>query len=155
MKIRTLLVAAAVFALGELVAVATTVPAMAGHGWPNASDPCFSSSFAQMTNNCSDGQQHLLVIPVNVPASGNYQATARVAGGSSATGSNCQAFSIDGNNTAFSFSALKTSTSWTTVQTLSLGTIGVGTGCTLHFECQVGGADWYGIGGRVVNVEIN
>jgi hypothetical protein len=156
MKSHNLLIPALVLALGELPAVATTVPAMTGHGWPNASDPCFTTSFAQVSNTCTDGTQHLLVIPVNVPATNvAYTATVRLAGGSSQTGSSCQAMGIAGDNSAFSFSALKTSTSWQTVQTLNLGLVGVGAGGTLHFECHVGGADWYGIAGRIVNVEFN
>lgn len=159
MKIRNLVVTGAVLTFGELVAMAvtpvpgTTIPAMSGHSWPSANDSCFSTSFAQVENTCVNGPQHLLVIPAAVPSTNViYTASARVAGGSSTAGSTCQAMGIDQDNKSFWFSSLVTSTSWDTVQTLNLGQVGVPTGGTLHFECEIGGADWYGIGGRVINV---
>ena len=159
MKIRTLVVTGAVLVFGELVAMAvtpvpgTTIPAMSGHGWPTANDPCFTTSFAQVENTCVNGAQHLLVIPAAVPSTNIiYTASAQVAGGSSTSGSTCQAMGIGPDNKSFWFSSLVTSTAWETVQPLNLGQVGVPTNGTLHFECEIGTADWYGIGGRVINV---
>ena len=160
MKIRNFLVVGAVLAFGELAAMAvtpvpgTTIPAMSGHGWPNASDPCFTTSFAQVSNNCADGTQHLLVIPAAVPNTNMiYTASAQVAGGSLPAGSNCQAIGIDGNNKGFWFTNQVASTNWQQAQNLNLGQVGVPQNGTLHFECEIGGAESEGIGGRVINVQ--
>src|ERR1041385_237893 len=71
---------------------AQTVPAMAGHGWPNHFDGCFGSSWARMVNNCSDtvGAQRLLIVPAQAYGYGWYNNTyARAAGNGSDGMTNC------------------------------------------------------------------
>jgi hypothetical protein len=139
-------------------AQAHTQSAMAGHGWPNTVEPCFFSSFAQVTNTCASGGSRLLVVPVQVPGSNNYQAYARAAGSYAYNRTTCQAIGIGPTNTSWSFSYLRSTNVGTTPETLSLGVIGVPPGGTAHFECQLGEfvSDFNGggAGGRVINVEL-
>jgi hypothetical protein len=158
MKISGFLVVAmiGVSALGD-GAYAHTQSAMAGHGWPNAIDPCFFSSFAQVANTCTSGPR-LLIVPIQVPVSANYQAFARAAGSYAYNRTTCQAMAIGPNNEGWSFSALRSTNVGTTPETLTLGPIGVPPQGTAHFECQLGEyvADFNGggSGGRVINVEL-
>jgi len=160
MKTTGFLVAAAIIGMGSLGggAAAQTQSAMAGHGWPNAFDTCFGSSFAMVMNNCADSD-HLLIVPIQVPASANYQASARASGSVAYTKTSCQAIAIGPNNNGFSFSLLGTTNVGLTPQTLTLGVIGVPVHGTAHFECTLGA--WVsdlsggGSGGRLINVELN
>jgi hypothetical protein len=159
MKISGFLVVAmiGVSAFGD-GADAHTQSAMAGHGWPTFIDPCFSSSFAQVANTCSSGGSRLLIVPMQVPTSANYQASARAAGAGAYEVTTCQAMAIGPNNNGFSFSALRSSNVSTTPVTITLGPIGVPPQGTAHFECRLGQwvADFNGggSGGRLINVEL-
>lgn len=127
-------------------------PAMAGHGWPNHFDTCFSSSWAMMVNNCAatPGDTRLLVIPYQTTSSATYAASAMAGGNGSDGKTTCQAIAITSAGTSYGFSSrVQTSTS-TAIQPLSLGSISVNSGGTIHFECDVAEG-----GGRVVNVRLN
>ncbi len=138
-------------------AEAQTQSAMAGHGWPNAADPCFFSSFAQVANTCAD-RPHLLIVPIQVPQAGNYQAFARAAGSGAYATTTCQAMGIGPNNTGWSFSYRRSTSPSTTPQTIPLDVIGVPPQGTAHFECQIG--EWIsdlnggGTGSRLISVEL-
>ena len=138
-------------------AQAETQSAMAGHGWPNPIDACFSTSFAQVSNRCASGSR-LLIVPIQVPVSANYQAFARAAGSGAYYGTTCQAMSIGPSNSSFSFSALRSTGPSTVPQTLTLGVIGVPPQGTVHFECQLGQwiDDFNGgaSASRLINVEL-
>lgn len=160
MKIRGFLVAAAIIGAGSLGvgAEAHTQSAMAGHGWPTYVDPCFFSSFAQVSNICENSGSRLLVVPVQVPTSANYQARVRASGAAAYNRTTCQAMAIGPNNNGFSFSFLRSTNVGTTPETVTLGVIGVPPQGTAHIECQLGAwvADFNGggAGGRLINVEL-
>jgi hypothetical protein len=126
---------------------AQTLPAMAGHSWPNRSDGCFGSSWARMVNNCSSTD--LLIVPTQAYAYGWYNNVYARATGSSSGQTNCQALSFysDGSPT-WAWSQVVSTNFSSAVQTLSLGSVWVPTSGTLHFECFVAPN-----GGQVINVE--
>jgi len=137
-------------------AQAETQSAMAGHGWPNPIDACFTTSFAQVSNRCSTGSR-LLIVPIQV-ISNTYQAFARAAGSGAYYETRCQAMAIGPSNTGWSFSSLRGTGPSTTPQTLTLGFIGVPAQGTAHFECQLGQwiDDFNGgaSASRLINVEL-
>jgi len=160
MKIKGFL-ATAVIGIGALgvAAQAHTQSAMAGHGWPTTNDPCFFSSFAQVSNTCSQPGGRLLVVPMQVPGSANYQAFARAAGSGAYAKTSCQAMAIAANNAGFSFSFLRSSDVSTTPVNITLGVIGVPPQGTAHIECRISEfvPDVSGVGGsggRLINVEL-
>lgn len=139
-------------------AQADTQSAMAGHGWPNPIDTCFQSSFAQVSNRCGSGGSRLLIVPIEVPVSNNYQTFARAAGSGAYFQTTCQAIAIGPNNNGFAFSAVRGTGPSTTPTTLTMGVIGVPVQGTLHFECFLGQwiDDFNGgaSASRLINVEI-
>jgi hypothetical protein len=147
----------AVTAAAAIGGVSTTTQAsvqsaMAGHGWPNHFDTCFGSSFALMANNCSGtvGSTHLLIVPVQVGAAGTYRVFARATGNGSNGATDCQAITVAGNANGFSFSQIVATNTSTTAQLLTLGSVSVPSGGTMHFECHLAQG-----GGRLINVEFD
>jgi hypothetical protein len=134
------------------VVYASEQSAMAGHGWPNHFDSCFTSSFALMANSCSGtvGSTHLLIVPAQVGPSGTYRVFARATGNGSNGATDCQALAIASNGGGFSFSQIVSTNASKAVQLLTLGSVSVPGGGTLHFECHVAQG-----GGQVINVEFD
>jgi hypothetical protein len=100
----------------------------------------------------------LLIVPIQVPGSANYQAFARAAGSGAYYATSCQAMAIAPNNTGWSFSYKRSSNVSTTPVSITLGVIGVPPQGTAHFECWVSeyvhNLNGGGTGGRVINVEL-
>src|SRR5262245_24195283 len=99
MKLHVILAAALALALGGISneARSWTAPAMAGHGWPNHFDTCFSSSWQLMQNNCPGvpGTQRLLIIPAQAEYPGYNYVWATAAGNGFNTGTMCSGMAID------------------------------------------------------------
>jgi len=124
-------------------------PGMAGHGWPNHFDTCFTSSFALMRNSCAGtvGSTHLLIVPIATNA-GTYHPVARATGNGSNGGTDCQGIATNSSGGGVSFTQVVATTSSSAVQQLSLGTVVVPSGGVLHFECHLAQG-----GGQLINIE--
>jgi len=140
--------------LGAPSSYALVQPAMAGHPWPwPTTDTCLTSpAWDMITNSCNDQVVRLLVVPMQIGATGGggsvhayAHAKANPFGTSDTT---CQAIGIGPDNLSYYFSSNKNTFS-TSVVTLDLGSVNIPSNGTLHFECNLG---WHG--GSVVNVEI-
>jgi hypothetical protein len=132
-----------------MIATAEVQPAMAGHGWPNHFDTCFTSSFALMRNSCAGtvGSSHLLIVPTATD-SGTYSPVARATGNGSNGATDCQGIAVTSSGNGFSFTQIVSTSASSAVQQLSLGTVVVPNGGSLHFECHLAQG-----GGELINIE--
>jgi hypothetical protein len=130
-------------------AYAEVQPAMAGHGWPNHFDTCFTSSFALMRNACSGtvGSTRLLIVPTATDA-GTYHPVARATGNGSNGATDCQGIAVNSAGNGVSFTQIVATSASSAVQQLSLGTVVVPSGGSLHFECHLAQG-----GGQLINIE--
>jgi hypothetical protein len=128
---------------------ADTVPAMAGHGWPNHFDGCFGSSWQMMQNNC--GVTRLLIIPAQGRYWGYNSVLARAAGNGAGGMTNCQGITTFAGSTgqfADSFTQIVSTNTTATTQVLNLGSLPMFPAGVMHYECFVAPN-----GGRVFSVD--
>jgi hypothetical protein len=127
-----------------------TLPAMAGHSWPDGFDTCFRSANAEMKNICP-GPARKLIIPAEETKGGVFQGLVVNAAGDPGCGgvATCTALVVDTSNTIVSMSQIVQTTTSSNVQQLFLLNVLVPVAATIQFECDVG------CNARVVNADFH
>jgi hypothetical protein len=146
---RSVLLLVAIFPVLAVPGVArsATIPAMAGHGFPNILDRCLFGANAQVTNTCPGF--HTLVIPVQTVFSGPISISVWAAGDGGSQGTRCRHSTANGDGSDFASSPNSQTSASANSQQLQLGQTIIVTGGLLQVECDVPQ------NGRVINIEFH